>query len=126
MGAAALALTAAGQDFTWAPCFAVPIPQAGPASHPPAPSPTPQPQPTPSSNPRQEEHDAYKKRCQEPEPPGLDACASRRWNLQRKRDCRDMMQGWDDKWQPGRHAPDIQNLDRGIQNDENWIQKNCP
>jgi hypothetical protein len=39
--------------------------------------------------------------------------------------CRDMRKAWDDNWMPGRHATDIDNLDRSIENLSNWIAKNC-
>jgi len=36
-----------------------------------------------------------------------------------------MRQAWDDKWQPGRHAGDVENLNQGIKNLEEWIKCNC-
>jgi RHS repeat-associated protein len=75
---------------------------------------------------RQDEYDAYKRRCNEPPPPGLDPCDLARWKLSRNQDCRNMRQDWDNKWQPGRHDNDIANLDRSIQNLKQWIAQNCP
>jgi RHS repeat-associated protein len=75
---------------------------------------------------RQREYDAYKKRCNEPPPNGLSPCDLARWKLRRNMDCRNMRRAWDDKWQPGRHQNDIDNLVRGILNLEDWIRKNCP
>jgi RHS repeat-associated protein len=67
----------------------------------------------------------YKNRCDTPEPPGLGACTERIMKLQRKIDCRDMRWTWDQKYDPGRHANDINNLSKGIQKDQDWIEKNC-
>jgi RHS repeat-associated protein len=74
---------------------------------------------------RQAEYDAYKKRCNETPPPGLDKCEKWRWLLQRNQDCRNMRQAWDDKWQPGRHEGDIRNLDKAIENLKQKIAKEC-
>lgn len=74
---------------------------------------------------RQSEYNDYKRRCNERPPSGLDKCAEARWKLQRNKDCRDMRQAWDDKWQPGRHAGDVENLNQGIKNLEEWIKCNC-
>ena len=74
---------------------------------------------------RQNEYETYKKRCNQPAPPGLDPCALVRWQLQRNIDCRNMRQAWDDKWMPGRHANDILQLDRNIERLKDWIAKNC-
>jgi uncharacterized protein RhaS with RHS repeats len=74
---------------------------------------------------RQADYIDYKKRCDQPPPPGLGACGERIWKLQRKIDCRDMRQRWDDTYFPGRHAIDIANLNKGIANDQDWIDKNC-
>jgi RHS repeat-associated protein len=74
---------------------------------------------------RQADYEDYKKRCDEPAPPGLGACAKRIWLLQRKTDCRDLRWRWDEKYDRGRHANDIANLNRGIENDQEWIDKNC-
>ncbi len=37
----------------------------------------------------------------------------------------DLRQAWDDKWEPGRHAPDIANLKRAIEKLDEWISLNC-
>jgi hypothetical protein len=74
---------------------------------------------------RQVEYKSYKARCGQSPPPGLNPCDLARWKLQRNKDCRNLRQAWDDKWQPGRHLNDIENLDRGIRNLEEWIQRNC-
>lgn len=80
---------------------------------------------TQQSQARQDEYDAYKNRCNEKPPEGLDACELAEWKLKRNKECRSMRQAWDDKWLPGRHANDIANLDRGIQKLEEWIKQNC-
>lgn len=77
------------------------------------------------ANNRQSDYDAYKGRCNEPPPPGLDPCALAQWKLNRNKSCRDMRQNWDDKYMPGRHAGDISNLDRGIEKLTKWIAENC-
>ncbi len=75
---------------------------------------------------RQQEYEAYKERCKQQPPPSCkNPCDLARWKLQRNIDCRRMRQEWDDKWQPGRHADDIANLDRSIKNLQDWIRKNC-
>ncbi|MFE8647286.1 RHS repeat domain-containing protein, partial [Sphingomonas sp. NCPPB 2930] len=74
---------------------------------------------------RQKEYENYKRVCNESPPPGLDKCAEAAWKLKRNKSCRNLRKDWDDKWQPGRHDADIENLDRGINNLEEWISKNC-
>jgi hypothetical protein len=74
---------------------------------------------------RQVEYKSYKARCNQSPPPGLNPCDLARWKLQRNKDCRNLRQAWDDKWLPGRHQKDIQNLDQGIKNLEDWIRRNC-
>ncbi|WP_339133389.1 MAG: RHS repeat-associated core domain-containing protein [Candidatus Electrothrix sp. GW3-4] len=74
---------------------------------------------------RQAEYDRYKARCNERPPGGLDQCEKWRWLLQRNKDCRDMRQAWDDKWQPGRHQNDIDNLQRGIDKLQDKINRYC-
>jgi|HubBroStandDraft_2_1064218.scaffolds.fasta_scaffold16294_1 RHS repeat-associated protein len=98
-----------------------PTPTRGPS---PSPGPGPTPAPSPNSD-RSNEYAGYKKRCNEPPPPGLSPCDLARWKLQRNQDCRNMRQDWDDKWSPGRHSNDISNLDRSIANLQAWIEKNC-
>jgi len=98
----------------------VPSPTLGPS-----PTPGPGPTPAPSPSDRANEYNAYKNRCNQPPPPGLSPCDLARWKLQRNRDCRNMRQSWDDNWMPGRHATDIANLDRSVQNLEAWIKQNC-
>jgi RHS repeat-associated protein len=71
------------------------------------------------------DYQEYKKRCDTPEPPGLGACTERIMKLQRKIDCRDLRWRWDQNYDPGRHAINIANLNQGIQNDQNWIDRNC-
>ena len=73
---------------------------------------------------RHRDYENYKNRCYEPEPPGLDPCASARWRLQRNTDCRNMRQAWDDKWMPGRHQTNIDELDSGIAKLKKWIERN--
>jgi RHS repeat-associated protein len=74
---------------------------------------------------RQSEYSAYKSRCNQPPPPGLDPCAEAKWKLKRNTDCMNMRQAWDNKWLPGRHAGDIQNLQASIQKLTSWIAANC-
>jgi RHS repeat-associated protein len=83
------------------------------------------PEPVNDNATRQQEYEAYKRRCNESPPEGLNLCEKARWRLQRNKDCRRMRQQWDDKWQPGRHRRDIENLDRGIKDLEEWIRNNC-
>ena len=55
------------------------------------------------------DHDFYKKRCEEPPPPGLDKCENAKWQRDRAKQCMDLRQDWDNKWWPGRHATAIAN-----------------
>ena len=75
---------------------------------------------------RQAEHDAYKAVCNQSPPPGLDPCALAKWKRNRNQQCTNMRQAWDDKWQPGRHAKDIDNLRRSLETLDEWIRCNCP
>ena len=50
------------------------------------------------------EHDAYKRRYNEPPPPFRDPCDELRWRLKREEDLLRARQAWDAKWLPGRHA----------------------
>jgi len=77
------------------------------------------------ANEKQCEYDNYKKRCNQPPPPGLGPCEKKLWQLQRNIDCRDMRFAWDRKWQPGRHDTDLLQLTSGIQKQQTWIQSNC-
>jgi len=74
---------------------------------------------------RQGEHDTYKKRCTEQPPGGLSPCALAKWKLQRNIDCKNLMQAWDNKWFPGRHAQSINELNKGIEKLTKWIRDNC-
>jgi hypothetical protein len=74
----------------------------------------------------QAEYKAYKKRCSESAPAGLDLCARKRFELARNTDCRDMRQAWDDKWLPGRHQQSINELSTSVKKLTEWIAKNCP
>ncbi|MHA6882516.1 RHS repeat-associated core domain-containing protein, partial [Ralstonia pseudosolanacearum] len=49
------------------------------------------------------EYKAYKGRCEEPPPPGLDKCAHAKWQRDRAKQCMDMRQNWDNAWWPNRH-----------------------
>ncbi|ECI6612508.1 RHS repeat protein [Salmonella enterica subsp. enterica] len=82
---------------------------------------------TDSSNPKQRtiDHRAYKQRCNEPPPPGLGDCPLAEWKLNRKKDCRNMRQAWDDKYSPGQHAKDIFDLDKGITKLTKFIEDEC-
>lgn len=74
---------------------------------------------------RQGEYEAYKRRCGEKPPGGLDECEELRWLIQRAKDCQRMRQAWDDKWQPGRHAQEIAKLDREIRNLQKRLENRC-
>lgn len=74
----------------------------------------------------QAEYKAYKARCSQSAPPGLDLCARKRFELSRNTDCRDMRQAWDDKWLPGRHQQAINELDASVKKLTSWVAKNCP
>jgi RHS repeat-associated protein len=67
----------------------------------------------------------YKKRCGQSPPAGLGACEKKIWELQRNLDCRDMRYKWDQSYNNGRHTTDIINLNRGIKNGQDWIDRNC-
>ena len=62
-----------------------------------------------NSDARQRDYETYKRRCDEPPPPNLSGCALLAWLINRQRDCVRLRQDWDDKYQPGRHAIEIQN-----------------
>jgi RHS repeat-associated protein len=74
---------------------------------------------------REAEHAAYKAVCNQSPPPGLDPCSEAKWKRNRNQQCMNMRQAWDDKWQPGRHAKDIDNLKRAIEKLDEWIRSNC-
>jgi RHS repeat-associated protein len=67
----------------------------------------------------------YKRRCGQSPPAGLGACEKKIWELQRNFDCRDMRYKWDQTYNNGRHTTDIINLNRGIKNGQDWIDRNC-
>jgi hypothetical protein len=78
-----------------------------------------------SSAKKDAEYDAYKKRCGERPPPGLDLCARLLWELQREEDCVNMREEWDRKW-GGNHAGEIANRKRAIENVRRDLKKhNC-
>jgi RHS repeat-associated protein len=73
------------------------------------------------------DYQEYKDRCKEPAPAGLGKCGKAIWRLQRNIDCRDMRWRWEDKYKkniPG-HFDQINNLNRGIPNLQDWIDRNC-
>ena len=50
------------------------------------------------------DHDAYKKRYDQPPPPFKDPCDELRWRLKREEQLLRDRQAWDAKWLPGRHS----------------------
>ncbi len=75
---------------------------------------------------KEREYQEYKSRCTERPPPGLNDCEKAKWKLKRNQDCKRLREAWDRKWQPGRHQQNIDELDRAIQNLQDWISKHCP
>jgi RHS repeat-associated protein len=74
---------------------------------------------------KQAEYEAYKRRCGQSPPPGLDECEELRWKLQRQIDCLQMREAWDQKWAPGFHAGEIENVKRSIRNLKDEIKGKC-
>lgn len=78
---------------------------------------------TSSEREKDADYDAYKKRCGEAAPPGLDICAKLLWELQREQDCVRMREEWDRKWE-GNHQGEIANRKRGIINVRKGLRRN--
>ncbi len=78
---------------------------------------------------RQADYEAYKYGPCDPRnqipPPGLSPCEAARWKLNVVKRCRDMRQDWDDRWQPGRHAEEIDNIGRWIVKLERIVERVC-
>lgn len=74
---------------------------------------------------RELEHQAYKEVCHQKAPKNLSPCDLAKWKLNRNIQCKQMRIDWDNKWSPGRHANDIENLGTAIRRLENWIINNC-
>jgi len=49
------------------------------------------------------EHDEYKRRFEEPMPPGMDECERLKWRLRQEQQLLRDRRAWDRKWLPGRH-----------------------
>ncbi|WP_165419248.1 RHS repeat-associated core domain-containing protein [Corallincola spongiicola] len=56
----------------------------------------------------------YKDFCNNPPPETGNRCHDKRAKIEWMQTCRDMRQQWDDRYFPGRHEPDIRDLDKGI------------
>jgi RHS repeat-associated protein len=100
------------------------------------PDPTPSESPSSKSDPglQQEiEMEAnkreYKRRCNEPPPPGLNPCERAKWLLQRAQDCKRLRQANTNRWWGGtdtRHSPQLQSdLDAAIRNAAARVKKAC-
>jgi hypothetical protein len=91
------------------------------------PAPTPSPQPTPAQQ-KSLEHQAYKRRCTEQPPSGLDRCALWKWKLQRNHDCKRLREEFGKKWyndnEPG-HVQAIHELEVSIRTLEENIKRYC-
>jgi RHS repeat-associated protein len=68
------------------------------------------------------EHDEYKARYLEPEPPNLDRCQRLLWKLNKEKRLLQDRQAWDAKWQPAHAAANAQSL-RAIKNLEDELKK---
>ena len=77
---------------------------------------------------KQAERKAYKRRCTESPPGGLDACEEARWKLERDRDCLKMREEFGKKWyndqDPG-HERTNESYRRAIRERQKWIKDNC-
>ncbi len=74
---------------------------------------------------KQTDYLRYKNVCDNPPPPTGDKCKDLKNMIEYHRKCGDLRQEWDDKYFPGRHAPDIakeRRLERKYQNrlDNAW------
>ena len=75
------------------------------------------------------EKKAYKRRCTETPPPGLDPCELAKWKLQQRKDCYLMRFAFGQKWfNDGFQGKveEMQNLLQAIKNAEEEVKKNCP
>ncbi len=78
---------------------------------------------------RQADYEEYKYGPCDPKnqipPPGMNACQAALWKLNVVKQCRDKRQAWDDKWQPGTHAQEIDNIGRWVLKLEKIVEKAC-
>ena len=75
---------------------------------------------------KQADYELYKWRCDDDKPPpGLDKCETAKWQRDRAQQCLDQRQKWDDKWMPGRHATEIQNVANRVAKWEKVIAREC-
>ncbi|WP_067274889.1 RHS repeat domain-containing protein [Mitsuaria sp. 7] len=79
---------------------------------------------------KQSEYLRYKNACDTPPPPTGDPCQDQRNEIARKKQCRDMRQQWDDRYEPGMHAGPIRDLTRQIKDLErrlknSWSCREC-
>ena len=75
---------------------------------------------------KQADYDLYKWRCDDDRPPsGLDKCETAKWQRDRAQQCQDQRQKWDDKWMPGRHAQEIQNVANRVAKWDKVVAREC-
>jgi type VI secretion system secreted protein VgrG len=74
---------------------------------------------------RENDYQRYKNRCGQKPPPGLSKCDELRWKLQQAKDCRDLRQRWDDRWQPGRHEQAINDWNNRVNRLNRIIAQEC-
>ncbi|CUS39085.1 hypothetical protein COMA1_70019 [Candidatus Nitrospira nitrosa] len=75
---------------------------------------------------KQAEHDAYKARCNQGPPSGLDQCETARWELERNKDCFRMRLDWIRRWgsTPGLEDQ-LAQVGRAIKNAEARVKEFC-
>jgi RHS repeat-associated protein len=73
---------------------------------------------------KQREYDAYKDRCKESPPGGLDKCATEKWKLERAKDCLRMMVDWDMKWDTY-HAKSVFQRMQEVNRAKDRVKKAC-
>jgi len=72
------------------------------------------------------DHDEYKERYDQPQPPGLDECELLKWKLAREKRLVQDMRNWDAKWSStNRHAGAIQQHLNAIKSLEKKINRVC-
>ena len=73
---------------------------------------------------RNVDYNAYKSRCNQSPPPGLDPCALARWELERNRDCKRMREDFRQRWcreSDAGHDQAIADLERAIARLERFL-----
>jgi RHS repeat-associated protein len=75
---------------------------------------------------KQAEHDAYKARCNQSPPSGLDQCETAKWELERNKDCFRMRLDWIRRWgsTPGLEDQ-LAQVERSIKNAEARVRELC-